>query len=94
MNHTHITLRLPEKLARDIATWARARGVPKSQLVREAVASYGQTGSSPALPVLTARDLAARWRSVPRLTTAEAADFAADIADGRSQLPPAPAPWE
>ncbi len=35
-----ITLRLPTKLARELARRAKARGVPKSQLVREAVARY------------------------------------------------------
>lgn len=35
-----ITLRLPRKLARELSRRAKARGVPKSQVVREAVARY------------------------------------------------------
>jgi metal-responsive CopG/Arc/MetJ family transcriptional regulator len=35
-----ITLRLPKELARALARKAKARGVPKSQLVREAVMKY------------------------------------------------------
>lgn len=35
-----ITFRIPSDLARALARQARERGVPKSQLVREAVRSY------------------------------------------------------
>ena len=35
-----ITLRLPKALARSLAQRAKKRGVPKSQLVREAVSRY------------------------------------------------------
>ena len=35
-----ITLRLPRELARALTLRAKARGVPKSQLVREAVMKY------------------------------------------------------
>jgi len=37
---SQITLRLPKELARALTKRAKARGVPKSQLVREAVARY------------------------------------------------------
>jgi metal-responsive CopG/Arc/MetJ family transcriptional regulator len=37
---SQITLRLPRELARALAKCAKARGVPKSQLVREAVMKY------------------------------------------------------
>lgn len=37
---SQITLRLPKALARALSQRAKARGVPKSQLVREAVARY------------------------------------------------------
>jgi metal-responsive CopG/Arc/MetJ family transcriptional regulator len=37
---SQITLRLPKDLARAIARRAKARGAPKSQLVREAVSKY------------------------------------------------------
>ena len=35
-----LTVRIPRDLARALARRAKARGVPKSQLVREAVARY------------------------------------------------------
>ena len=35
-----ITLRLPRELARNLARLAKARGVKKSHLVREAVTDY------------------------------------------------------
>ena len=37
---SQVTLRLPTALARALARKAKARGVPKSQLVREAVMKY------------------------------------------------------
>ncbi len=37
---TQLTLRLPRDLARAVARRARELGVPKSQLVREAIARY------------------------------------------------------
>ncbi len=37
---SQLTLRLPRELARELSRRARARGVAKSQLVREAVARY------------------------------------------------------
>jgi predicted transcriptional regulator len=92
----YLTLRLPAELARALTRWARARGRSKSAIVREAVARY----LAPAAPAegsakgLTARELAAVWRSMPRLTPAEADAFAADVAAARAELPPLPTPWE
>jgi len=40
MKDDQVTLRLPRELARSLARTARARGVPKSQLVREALQAY------------------------------------------------------
>ncbi len=97
MKDSHLTLRLPARLARALARWARARGVPKSQVAREAVARYLEPGL-PADPAvrharLTAEGLAERWRSLPRLRPEEAADLAADIAKARDALPPVGTPW-
>jgi metal-responsive CopG/Arc/MetJ family transcriptional regulator len=40
MKDAQITLRIPKELARVLSRKAKARGVPKSQLVREAVQKY------------------------------------------------------
>lgn len=93
---THLTLRLPKDLARTLARWAKKRGIPKSALVREAVAKYLAPAEPPegGRGSVTGRELAARWRTVPHLTPREADDLAADIVAGRSALPPLAPPWE
>lgn len=95
MSNTHLTLRLPVELARALARRARDRGVPKSQLAREAVTRYlaGAPNSDAGRPVSGA-DLAARWAMLPRLTAAEAEHLAADVAMARTVLPPVIPPWE
>jgi hypothetical protein len=95
MQDSHLTLRLPADVARALARWARSRGVPKSQLVREAVARYLAPSATPAerTPRVTARTLALRWATLPRLTTEEARALAADIEAARAALPAVPTPW-
>ena len=95
MKDSHLTLRIPADLARALARWARHRGLPKSQLVREAVARYLAASSAPAerLPQVTARTLAGRWAVLPRLTPEEARDLETDIAAARTGLPPVRTPW-
>lgn len=95
MKDAHLTLRLPGDLARLLARSARARGVPKSQIAREAVARFVGAKSGAAGPAgLTARELADHWRTLPHLTPAEAASMARDIEAGRRALPAVPSPWE
>ena len=95
MKDSHLTLRLPADLARALARWARARGLPKSEVAREAVARYlaPPAVESPVRRV-TARELAALWPALPRLNAAEATAFAEDIDRMRSELPPARVAWE
>ena len=95
MKDSHLTLRLPADLSRALARWARSRSVPKSQVVREAVASYLAPSSAPTErpPQVTARAFAERWAALPRLTPQEAAELEADIAAGRATLPPVRSPW-
>ena len=95
MKSSYLTLRLSADLARALGRWARSRGVPKSQVVREAVARYLAPSSNPAeRPVrVTALALAERWAAIPRLTGEEAADLEAAIAAARAALPPVPKPW-
>jgi len=86
MKDVHLTLRLPADLARALARWTRLHRVPKSHAVREAVARYlAPSADDP--PQLTARQLAVRWRALPRLTPDEAKEFGDDIAAARSALP-------
>jgi hypothetical protein len=95
MKNSHLTLRLPADLARALARVARGRSVPKSQVVREAVASYLAPSSvrTERPPQVTARAFAERWAALPRLTPDEARDLEADIAAARAALPPVRAPW-
>lgn len=73
----HLTLRLPRALARAIDRWARNRGLPRSQVVREALARYPDHSPAPAPAVVTAAVLAREWASIPRLTSDEAAELSA-----------------
>ncbi len=94
MKDAHLTLRLPEALARALARSARALGVPKSHVAREAVARYLTPGTAtPAERIVRAADVAARWASLPRLTPTEAEAFATDLLHAREALPPPVAPW-
>ncbi len=96
MKDEHLTLRLSRDLARTLARWARERGVPKSQLAREAVAKYLAPGNDAAVepaPRVTAARLALRWGLLPRLTSAEATELGADLTSARATLPNPQAPW-
>jgi hypothetical protein len=92
----HLTLRLPAKLSRALSRWAKARGMPKSAIVREAVTQYlAPTASPEGFPArVTGRELAARWRTMPHLTPREADDLGSDIAAAREALPSLRPPWE
>ncbi len=94
MKDAHLTLRLPEALARALARSARALGVPKSHVAREAVARYLAPGTAtPIERTVSASDLAGRWPSLPRLTPTEAEEFAAELTRARQTLPPPAVPW-
>ncbi|HYN80681.1 MAG TPA: ribbon-helix-helix protein, CopG family [Gemmatimonadaceae bacterium] len=94
MKNSHLTLRIPAALARTLDRLAHIRGVPKSQVVREAVASYlVPTGEGASPAVVTGAELAKRWASIPRLDPAEASELASDIADARAAVPPLVGAW-
>ena len=92
----YLTLRLPAELARALTRWARTRHLPKSAVVREAVARYLAPTAPPegAARRITGRGLAVRWAAMPHLTPQEAQDLATDIAAAREALPPLHAAWE
>ena len=95
MKAAALTLRLSVELARSLGRIARAQGIPKSQVVREAVARYlAPSGSEVHSPRLTASTLAVRWKEVPRLTPDEASDFHDDIEAARRELPLPASAWE
>src|SRR6185437_1246813 len=99
MRDMHLTLRLSRDLARAVARWARAHGVAKSQVVRDAVASYVGMASSTAASAelgaaMTARVVAARWSALPHLSAEEAGGLAGGIAASRTSLPQVTLPWE
>ncbi len=54
---TQTTFRLSASLARALARQARERGVPKSQLVREALEQYLAEGAPPAAGLVRERTL-------------------------------------
>lgn len=96
MKDSHLTLRLPAALARLLARSARARGVPKSQLAREAVGRYLNplADEAPSGTGLTGDELSRRWKTLPRLAPGEADGFRRDIEAARAELPPVPKSWE
>jgi hypothetical protein len=95
MKDAHLTLRLPDVLARALARSARERGVAKSHLAREAVAQYlVPQATRPGERMVRAADLARHWGTLPRLTVAEATDFAKELNRARKAVPAPKAAWE
>jgi len=99
MRDMHLTLRLSRDLARAVSRWAKAHGVAKSQVVRDAVANYVGATSAASAPLehdagLTARDASHRWASLPHLSVEEAGGLAGGIAASRTSLPRVTPPWE
>ena len=98
MRDMHLTLRLSRDLARAVSRWAKSHGVPKSQVVREAVASYVGAATSDPAPAerageVTARAASLRWASLPHLTREEAGGLAGGLAASRTSLPAVTPPW-
>lgn len=90
-----LTLRLSPDLARALRRLAKLKGVPKSQVVREAVAEYvSPSGPTPAAQEISARALALSWPKIPRLTPEEASAFEIEIGNAREGLVLPPAAWE
>ncbi len=95
MKDTHLTLRLPHALAEKLDRAAELRGVPKSGVVREAVAHYLVAGKQrPDSPPLLAGEFARIWDALPHLTIAEAGKFDTDLRRAREALPLPVDPWE
>lgn len=94
MEDAHLTLRLPEAVVKELEREAEQRGIPKSRLVREAVASYFVGGTRQAEPPqLLARDLARQWDELPHLTIDEASALEIDLQQARAAIAPPGDPW-
>ena len=95
MKDAHLTLRLPDELARALARLAREQGHAKSHVVREAVARYVTSRAAPpAARIVRARDVAKAWSEMPRLTAAEATEYSKDLSRARKALAPPKSAWE
>ncbi len=95
MQDSHLTLRLPDDLNRELERAAVARGVPKSMVVREAVARYLASGPMREIVrPMSAAEFARVWTAAPHLTREEADAYAEDIAAARAELPPLRDSWE
>jgi hypothetical protein len=91
MKNDALTLRLPAALVRALNRLARSRGLPRSQLVREAIAGYLEPSPSAGPPVrrqatLTVRELAHAWSAIPRLAPDDTESFSRDVARSREAL--------
>lgn len=95
MNDTSISLRLTDALARALAAESSARGVAKSLLVREAVATYLAAPGTSRIGehLITAAEFARAWKARPALTAEEGREFADDIARARNELGAPTDPW-
>ena len=95
MKDAHLTLRLPDELARALERAAEERGVAKSMLVREAVSHYlAGAPAKQAKPAMTLDEFIRKWETLPQLTPEEAEEYARNIAQARAELPPLRDPWE
>ena len=101
MKDDYLAIRLPAALARALARLARARGVSRSAVVREAIVTLVEPAarppaSPPARPParLTARELAAAWPTLPQLSPDEAEAFFRDLERGRESLVLPDERWE
>jgi hypothetical protein len=94
MEDSHLTLRLSADVVQSLERLAESRGMPKSRLVREAVAQYlsGDAPRPESSPLL-ARDFKAVWESLPHLSVDEATRLDTDLQRARAALAPPGDPW-
>lgn len=94
MKDSLLSVRIPAELADALDARGAERGVGRSVMVREAVATYLTSHPSPAhvVPMPVAAFLEV-WKTAPRLTADEATSYAADLRAARAALPPLEDPW-
>jgi len=94
MTDTHLTLRITGDLAKALARMADARSIPKSRLVRDAIAHYLAAGTQRSgEPPLLAGDLMQLWDALPHLAIDEATQFDTDLRQARAALAPPDDAW-
>ncbi len=94
MEDAHLTLRLSADVVQSLERLAESRGMPKSRLVREAVAQFlNGDATRPEAPPLSARDFKAVWESLPHLSVDEATRLDTDLQRARAALAPPDDPW-
>jgi len=94
MTDTPFSVRLPSELTDALDRRAAERGVGRSMVVREAVATY--LTAAPPPPTVRLMPVAAFleiWPSAPKLSPEEAASYAADLRADRESLGPLDDPW-
>ena len=94
MADTPLSVRLPSELTDALDRRAAERGVGRSMILREAVATY-LTAAPPSatvrlMPVAAFLEI---WPSAPKLSPEEAASYAADLRADRASLGPVDDPW-
>jgi len=94
MTDTPFSVRLPSEMTDALDRRAAERGVGRSMVVREAVATY--LTAAPPPPTVRLMPVAAFleiWPSAPKLSPEEAASYAADLRADRESLGPLDDPW-
>ncbi|MGK2963738.1 MAG: ribbon-helix-helix protein, CopG family [Gemmatimonadaceae bacterium] len=95
MKSEALTLRISADLAKNLRKLAKQKGLPTSQVVREAVAKYlSPRVEDSRLRQVTARALAVSWKTLPRLTPEEAAELEREITEARDDFILPQSPWE
>jgi hypothetical protein len=94
MSDTPLSVRLTAELAESLDRRAAERGVGRSMVVLEAVASYLTSAPAPnPVRLMPVAAFLAAWPMAPRLTPEEAVAYAADLYVDRETLPPLDDPW-
>lgn len=94
MSDTPLSVRLPAELAESLDRRAAERGVGRSMVVREAVASYLTAAPpTPTVRLMPVTAFLAAWGTAPKLSDEEAAAYADDLRADRKALGPLDDPW-
>ena len=94
MSDTPLSVRLPAELAESLDRRAADRGVGRSMVVREAVASYLTSVPAPnPVRLMPVAAFLAAWPTAPKLSAEESAAFAADLHAHADSLGPLDDPW-
>lgn len=93
MADTPLSVRLPSELTDALDRRAAERGVGRSMVVREAVATYLTAAPTSTIRLMPVAAFLEIWPSAPKLSSEEAAAYAADLRADRESLGPVDDPW-